>query len=346
VTVLPRSAAQRGRVTDRASRQFLPEIQALRALAVTLVVVYHFWPGTLTGGYVGVDAFFVISGFLITSHLLREADRIGTVRLWAFYARRVRRLLPASVFVLLFVALGTFLLLPTDLWSSTAKEVTASGFYVENLWLASKAVTYSASNDVASPVTHYWSLSAEEQFYLVWPGLIIISCLLARRWLRGRTTTTVGGTLLAVTLASFAFSVWATQTQRAAAYFITPTRAWEFGAGALVVLLMRQWAPPPALARLFRWLGIAGLLAAAWFFSAATPFPGYAAALPSPGTPVGPIPATVPSGPVRCSGWATCRTPSTCGTGRCWCSRPTSCGTASAPRRCWRSCCSAWWSPA
>jgi peptidoglycan/LPS O-acetylase OafA/YrhL len=268
------------RVADRASRHFLPEIQVLRAVAVSLVVIYHFWPGTLTGGFVGVDAFFVISGYLITSHLLREADRTGTVKLWAFYARRVRRLLPASIFVLLFVALGTFLLLPTDLWTATAREVTASGFYVENLWLASKAVTYSASNDVATPVTHYWSLSAEEQFYLIWPGLIIISCLVARRWLRGRTTTTIGFTLLAVTLGSFAFSVWATQTNRAAAYFITPTRAWEFGAGALVVLLMRKWAPSLVLARLLRWLGLAGLLAAAWFFSGATPFPGYAAALP------------------------------------------------------------------
>ena len=280
MTVLPRSVAERGHVAAPASRQFLPEIQVLRAVAVTLVVVYHFWPGALTGGFVGVDAFFVISGFLITSHLLREADRTGTVRLWAFYARRVRRLLPASVFVLLFVALGTFLLLPTDLWSATAKEVTASGFYVENLWLASKAVTYSASNDIASPVTHYWSLSAEEQFYLVWPGLIILSCLGARRWLRGRTTTTVGATLLAVTVGSFAFSVWATQTHRAAAYFITPTRAWEFGAGALVVLLMRKWAPSLGLSRVLRWLGLAGLLAAGWLYSGATAFPGYAAALP------------------------------------------------------------------
>ena len=278
--LLPVAVDRPRRVAERARRQFLPEIQVLRAGAVTLVVVYHFWPGTLTGGFVGVDAFFVISGYLITSHLFREADRTGTVRLLAFYARRARRLLPASILVLLFVAVGTFLLLPADLWSSTAREVTASGFYVQNLWLASKAVTYSASNDVATPVTHYWSLSAEEQFYLVWPGLIIISCLVARRWLRGRTTTTVGVTLLTVTLASFAFSVWATQTHRAAAYFITPTRAWEFGAGALVVLLMRRWAPSVALARLLRWLGLVGLLAAAAFFSAATPFPGYAAALP------------------------------------------------------------------
>jgi peptidoglycan/LPS O-acetylase OafA/YrhL len=268
------------RSVEGADRQFLPEIQALRALAVTLVVVYHFWPSLLPGGYVGVDAFFVISGYLITSHLLREVDRTGTVKLWAFYARRARRLLPASILVLLFVALGTFLLLPPDLWASTAHEVTSSGFYVQNLWLASKAVTYSASNDVATPVTHYWSLSAEEQFYLVWPGLIIISCVVARKWLGARTTRTVGLTLLLVTLGSFAFSVWATQTHRAAAYFLTPTRAWEFGAGALVVLLMRQWAPKTTLARMLRWVGLAALLASAFLFSGATPFPGYAAALP------------------------------------------------------------------
>ncbi|MDQ5839588.1 MAG: acyltransferase, partial [Chloroflexota bacterium] len=268
------------RVAARANRSFLPEIQALRAVAVMMVVLYHYWPGTLKGGYVGVDAFFVISGYLITSHLLRESDRTGTVRLWAFYARRARRLLPASLLVLLFAALGAILLLPTDLWDATAHELMASGFYVQNLWLASKAVTYSASNDVASPVQHYWSLSAEEQFYLVWPSLIIISCLLARRWLRGRTLTAVGFTLLLVTLGSLALSVWATQTNPAAAYFITPTRAWEFGAGALVVLLMRKWVPPLAWARLLRWLGLIALLASAWLFSGVTPFPGHAALLP------------------------------------------------------------------
>jgi peptidoglycan/LPS O-acetylase OafA/YrhL len=138
-------------VGERATRQFLPEVQALRAVAVMLVVLYHYWPGVVTGGYVGVDAFFVISGYLITSHLLREVDRTGTVRLLAFYARRCRRLLPAGVLVLLFVAVGTFVLLPTNLWSDTAHEAVASGFYVQNLWLATKAVTYSASNDLAGP---------------------------------------------------------------------------------------------------------------------------------------------------------------------------------------------------
>ena len=268
------------RVAERADRAFMPEIQVLRAVAVTMVVLYHYWPGTLPGGYVGVDAFFVISGYLITSHLLREVDRTGTLRLWAFYARRVRRLLPASIFVLLFVAVAAVLLLPPDLWASTAHELIASSFYVQNLWLAGEAVTYSASNDVASPITHYWSLSAEEQFYLLWPSLIIVSCIVARRWLRGRTTTTVGATLLAVTVASFGFSVWATRAHPAAAYFITPTRAWEFGAGALVVLLMRKWVPPLTAARLLRWLGLVGLVASGWLVSSSTPFPGYAAALP------------------------------------------------------------------
>src|ERR1035437_10549809 len=264
--LLPVTVDRPQRVAERASRKFLPEIQVLRAVAVMLVVIYHYWPGTFTGGYVGVDAFFVISGYLITSHLFREADRTGTVKLAAFYARRARRLLPASILVLLFVVVGTFLLLPTDLWTSTAHEVTASGFYVQNLWLASQAVTYSASNDIASPVTHYCSLSAEEQFYLVWPGLIIISCVVARRWLRGHTTMAIGLTLLAVTVGSFACSVWATRAYPSAAYFITPPRAWEFGAGALVVLLMRKWAPPLAFARVLRWLGIIGLLAAALWF--------------------------------------------------------------------------------
>jgi peptidoglycan/LPS O-acetylase OafA/YrhL len=262
----------------------MPEIQVLRGLAVMLVVLYHYWPGSVTGGYVGVDAFFVISGYLITSHLLREVDRTGTVKLMAFYARRARRLLPAGVLVLLFAAAGTVLLLPTDLWAATAHELVGSGFYVQNLWLASKAVTYSASNDVASPIQHYWSLSAEEQFYVVWPSLIIIACMAGRRWFRGRTTTTVGVTLLLVTLSSFAFSVWATQTHRAAAYFITPTRAWEFGVGALVVLLMRRWAPSLTVARLLRWLGLLGLLASTWLYSSLTAFPGYAAALPVIGT--------------------------------------------------------------
>lgn len=266
--------------TTSGTRGFLPEIQALRAVAVTLVVLFHLWPHRFTGGYVGVDAFFVISGYLITSHLLREVDATGRLDLAAFYARRARRLLPASLAVLLVCLVAALFLLPVELRAVNAKEILASAFYVQNLYLATKAVTYSASNDVASSVQHFWSLSAEEQFYLFWPSLIMASLFVARRWLRRRTTTSIGMSLLGLTLLSFAFSVWFTDTNQSAAYFITPTRAWEFGLGALVVLVQRRWSVSDRGRLVLRWAGVAGLAVAGLTFTEATVFPGYAAALP------------------------------------------------------------------
>jgi peptidoglycan/LPS O-acetylase OafA/YrhL len=262
------------------SRGFLPEIQALRAIAVTLVVLFHLWPHRFTGGYVGVDAFFVISGYLITSHLLREVDATGRLNLMAFYARRARRLLPASLAVLAACLATAAVLLPVELRAANAKEILASAFYVQNFYLATKAVTYSASNDVASSVQHFWSLSAEEQFYLVWPGLIIASLFVARRWLRRRTTTTIGVSLVGLTALSFGFSVWFTNANPSAAYFVTPTRAWEFGLGALVVLAQRRWRVTTGVRLGLRWAGVAGLAIVGLTFTQNTAFPGYAAALP------------------------------------------------------------------
>ncbi|HEV7147881.1 MAG TPA: acyltransferase family protein, partial [Pedococcus sp.] len=248
--------------------------------AVTLVVLFHLWPHRFTGGYVGVDAFFVISGYLITSHLLREVDATGRLNLLAFYARRARRLLPASFAVLLSCLATAVVLLPVELRAANAKEILASAFYVQNFYLATKAVTYSASNDVASSVQHFWSLSAEEQFYLVWPGLIIASLFVARRWVRRRTTTTIGVSLVALTAVSFGFSVWFTDTNPSAAYFVTPTRAWEFGMGALVVLAQRRWSVASGVRFGLRWAGLVGLVVAGLTFTQSTAFPGYAAALP------------------------------------------------------------------
>ena len=270
---------------QRQTRKFMPEIQALRAVAVGLVVAFHLYPGKwFTGGFVGVDVFFVISGYLITAHLLREADRTGTVNLPSFYARRVRRLLPASLLVLFLTFIVSIFLLPARYLLTSAREVIASTFYVENLWLASKAVTYSASNDVASPVQHYWSLSAEEQFYFIWPALILLGLWLGRRFLKGHTIRTVAGVLVVVFTASLVHSLILTAQDPAAAYFVTTTRVWQFATGALTAFLLRRWAPTPGFAVALRWLGLAAVVWVSIVISQATPFPGWWAIPPTLGT--------------------------------------------------------------
>lgn len=265
-------------------RRFLPEIQGLRALAVGLVVLFHLWPARLTGGFVGVDVFFVISGYLITSHLRRELDDTGRIRLGSFYARRMRRLLPASLLVLAVTGVAAALVLPPQLARAAGREVVASTLYVENLWLASRAVTYSASNDIASPVQHYWSLSTEEQFYAVWPALIMVGAWLGRRWLRGRTNLAIGCVLGALALASLTHSATLTAADPAAAYFVTTTRVWEFAAGAMTSFFLSRWTPTPAFALLLRWGGFAAIVATSLLISQATPFPGLVALAPVLGT--------------------------------------------------------------
>jgi peptidoglycan/LPS O-acetylase OafA/YrhL len=248
-----------------------PEIQALRAVAVAVVVVCHFWPDALPGGFIGVDVFFVISGFLITSHLLREVDRTGTVSLPAFWARRARRILPAALLVLAFCAAGTAIYVPDVNWQQFFAEIRASAAYVQNWQLAHSAVDYFARGESPSPVQHFWSLSAEEQFYLVWPVLILIGATIHRH--------AIAVALAGVTAASFAYSILKTGADPAAAYFITPTRAWEFGAGGLLALFSPATATP-ALRSAVSWAGLALIAYASIAFSAATEFPGYAALAP------------------------------------------------------------------
>ena len=245
------------------------EIQGLRALAVALVVVHHLWPRALPGGYVGVDVFFAISGFLITAHLLREIERHGRVRLGAFWVRRARRILPAALLVLACSLAATLALVPPTYWPQFVAEVRASTLYVQNWQLASAAVDYFAAEDGPSPVRHFWSLSAEEQFYLAWPVLLLVAAVAAR----GRRS----GLALAMgacTALSLAWSVHATAAEPASAYFVTPARAWEFGLGGLLALVNVR---APAVVS---WLGLAAIGAAAALFSPATPFPGIAALLP------------------------------------------------------------------
>jgi peptidoglycan/LPS O-acetylase OafA/YrhL len=251
------------------------EIQSLRGVAVALVVVCHLWPAALPGGYVGVDVFFAISGFLITSHLLREIERTGRVSLGTFWARRARRILPAALTVLLVCALATIALVPETLWPQFLAEIRASGLYVENWRLAASAVDYFAATDGPSPVRHYWSLSVEEQFYLVWPVALGAAAVLGGR------RRTLAAVMAAVVAASLAYSVAGTATNPVPAYFVTPTRMWELAAGGLLACVPA--ATGIRRARAASWLGLLAIAVAAWFYDAATPFPGIAAALPVAG---------------------------------------------------------------
>ena len=256
---------------------FRPDIQALRAVAVLAVVLNHLSADWLTGGYVGVDVFFVISGFLISSHLSKEIGTTGRVRLGRFYARRIRRLLPAALLVLGLSVAAAYFLLPYPRWEATAQEAAASAMYWENWLLAVKSVDYSAANAQASLVQHYWSLSVEEQFYLVWPLLLLVLFLIRRRRAQVIGIAVVGA-------ASLAFSVYYTDASPNEAYFVTQGRAWEFAAGALIALLAHRLVLPKVAAGITSFAGFAMIVASAVLYDHHTPFPGYHALLPVAGT--------------------------------------------------------------
>ena len=295
MTTLPVAADR----TTAAANRFRPEIQGLRTIAVLGVVLYHLWPTRLPGGFVGVDIFFVVSGYLISSHLFRELESRSRIRFLNFWGRRIRRLLPVALFVLAVSLVAVFIWAPATMWESTARQVAASAFYVENWVLASDAVDYSAMHDGSTVATHYWSLSVEEQFYVFWP-LILVALFALAPYLRKaslrRASTGRGGLrsgspktvliwgLSVLGLLSLGYSVYITSVDSAAAYFVTPARVWEFAAGALVALVTFGRMPSDLIRAALSWLGLAMIAAALLTFSASTPFPGYTALLPVVGT--------------------------------------------------------------
>ena len=264
------------------------DIQGLRAIAVALVVVFHLWPKHLSGGYVGVDVFFVISGFLITTHLLSEVQRTGTVRLTKFWARRIRRLLPAAFTVLAASLVAAFVFVPDSLLQQTLREIGASVLYVQNWVLAGSSVDYLGADNKPTLAQHFWSLSVEEQFYLVWPIIILVAVWVASKIRRTdeMNRKAIAVALTAVFVLSLAYSLYETARSQPSAYFNTLTRAWEFAGGGLLAFLP-AWALnvdrprlDGALRQLAGWGGLALILFAALKFSADSQFPGYIALVP------------------------------------------------------------------
>jgi peptidoglycan/LPS O-acetylase OafA/YrhL len=275
------------------SAGFSPEIQALRALAVMSVVVFHFWPLRITGGYVGVDVFFVISGFLITGQLVREYQRSGTLDLVRFWARRIRRLFPAALLVLL-VTLGVAVaLLPVQRWQQVVTQFWACLALIQNWVLGYSAINYFNADTNVSPLQHYWSLSVEEQFYLVWPVLLLVVVIVTRRFGKGRALRAFVVAAVVIGIASFVWSIIETEASQSFAYFSTLTHVWEFVAGGILAVAATRVRTIIQSNRLLRHPVVLGLalvggalliVASDFHFTASTLFPGWIAIIPVIGT--------------------------------------------------------------
>ncbi|MCH7231436.1 acyltransferase [Glycomyces sp. L485] len=269
---------------SKARSAFRPDIEGLRAIAVGLVVLGHAgFPG-LDGGYVGVDVFFVISGFLITSLLLRELAGTGRISVAGFYARRATRLLPMAATVTVATLVASWLWLAPTRFASIAGDAAAGALYFVNYRLAAEGTEYLNADEAPSPFQHYWSLAVEEQFYLVWPLLLLSVGLMLRRspeLIRDGLTVA----LLFILGTTFAASAVLSDHEPVWSYFGLHTRGWELAIGALVALGGAACARiPHALAAALMWGGLAAIVWSAFTFDAGTVFPGTAAAVPVLGT--------------------------------------------------------------
>src|SRR5690625_5062052 len=223
-------------VAPESGSRHRPEIEGLRAVAVVLVLVYHVWFGRVSGG---VDVFLLLTGFLITGSLLRALERDGRISFSAYWSRLARRLVPAAVVVLAGILAATYLFLPPSRWSGVLEEVRAAALYHENWVLAQKAVDYLAREEALSPVQHFWSLSIQGQFYLLWPLLLALGALVAARL--GTSVRRAALTAVTVVFAvSLAYSVWITGSDQPWAYFDTGARLWEPALGAVLALVVHR----------------------------------------------------------------------------------------------------------
>jgi peptidoglycan/LPS O-acetylase OafA/YrhL len=267
----------------RAERQtgFRADIEGLRAIAVVSVLLYHAKLGPFDGGYVGVDVFFVVSGFLITRLLVRDVTKLGGRSLPNFWARRARRLLPASALVIISTLVVGWSVLDPLSFRSLARDAIAAGAFVVNMVFARRDGDYFASELAPSPLLHFWSLAVEEQFYLVWP-LILMVVVRMRSGKRTALIATIG----VLWVASFAASIVVTGRNAPWAFYLLPTRAWELLSGAAVAILGPAIAAKlsePVRAAL-AWVGLGVVASSMLLLTTRAEFPGWIALWPVVGT--------------------------------------------------------------
>ncbi len=255
--------------------RFRPEIEGLRAIASLLVVIYHVWIGRVSGG---VDVFFALTGFLAAGQLVRAAER-GGIDLVTQWGRTLRRLVPPAAVVLVGTMIASLVLLPESRWPQAIREVVASAFFVENWRLAADAVDYYASHNTASVVQHFWSLSIQGQFAIVFPVVIVVATLVARR-AGVAARPAVAGLLLAITTLSLAWSILSTAHDQTYAYFDALARIWEFTLGGLLALNLHRLRLPDWAGVALGWAGLLGLALCGTMLDVEGGFPGYLALWP------------------------------------------------------------------
>jgi peptidoglycan/LPS O-acetylase OafA/YrhL len=259
-------------------REFRPDVEGLRAIAVLFVVLYHAGLSRLSGGYVGVDVFFVISGYVITGVLLRERATTGATSLLGFYARRARRILPAATLVLVVTVIAAHALLSVASAQQTADDAKWAALFLANFHFAAVGTNYLSAQLPPSPLQNFWTLSVEEQFYVVYPTIfLVVAGMRLRVSLRTKLLVALG----VATFVSLCWSIVQTTTNPNAAYFSPFTRAWELALGAMVALAAPLFARiPAALAATVTWGGLGAIVLAGLVFNSQTPYPGAYVMLP------------------------------------------------------------------
>ncbi|MGY3313892.1 peptidoglycan/LPS O-acetylase OafA/YrhL [Peribacillus simplex] len=258
-------------------RKFRPEIEGLRVVAALLVAVYHIWFNRVSGG---VDVFFVISGFLITTSIISTINRTGEFRFLPYVTKLMKRLLPSVFFILGIVLVLSWFLLPKSILDKTIHEVFASMFFYQNWQLAFSSTDYLDSSQMKTPVEHFWALSIQGQFYIIWFLVFTLILFLIKKYKLTKIKTLINTILGVLFVSSFIYSVYLTSVNQPWAYFITMTRVWEFSLGSLLCINLSSIKVNKYIATVIGWLGLIGLILTGIVFNVSEMFPGYIALWP------------------------------------------------------------------
>ncbi|MGO2547361.1 acyltransferase family protein [Mammaliicoccus vitulinus] len=258
-------------------RKFRPEIEGIRIIAALLVAIYHIWFGKVSGG---VDVFFVVSGFLITTSIISTINKTGEFKFWPYISKLMKRLFPLAFIIILVILILSIFFLPSTIFDKTIKEVISSMFYYQNWQLAISNTDYLDANQMKSPLEHYWAMSIQGQFYIIWFLLFTGILFLIKKYNLSNGKRLVNVVLGVIFVASFAYSVYLTEVNQPLAYFITFTRVWEFALGGLLCINLSRIKISNFAAEIIGWIGLIGLILTGALFDVSTMFPGYIALWP------------------------------------------------------------------